>query len=182
MDCPSSRRPDGWGKHVHRLRLFCDGSHCLPACWDRPRPARGKSRRPRLASSRFWHQERDHDYEVPIANLSSEPQREPLCKQQQLDMEPFSDARLINTPSITLTPMAIVHGCPMGLALVLLFPLFALLAPLSRYTPMPMPILKFHAPPQCLACAHSPSQVQFRRQDVECQRRNSCRTHTRYSG
>jgi hypothetical protein len=64
--------------------------------------------------------------------------------------DPFNDARLIKTPSTSLTPMAIAHGCLMGLAFVLLFPLFALLAPLSRDTPMPMPILKFHAPLQCL--------------------------------
>ncbi|KAL3446313.1 hypothetical protein BJX65DRAFT_296340 [Aspergillus insuetus] len=64
--------------------------------------------------------------------------------------DPFSDARLINTPSRSLTPMAIAHGCLMSLAFVLLFPLFALLAPVSRNTRMPMPIPKYHAPLQFL--------------------------------
>ncbi|KAJ0413523.1 hypothetical protein BJY00DRAFT_319722 [Aspergillus carlsbadensis] len=68
--------------------------------------------------------------------------------------DPFSDARSINdtpSPSISLSPKAVAHGCLMGLAFVLLFPLFALLVPLSHYTVRPMPITKFHAPLQGLA-------------------------------
>ncbi|EAW15302.1 cytochrome and DOMON domain-containing protein [Aspergillus clavatus NRRL 1] len=76
------------------------------------------------------------------------------------DRDPFSNAssdcahsidELASSENYSLSTMAIAHGCLMSVAFVLLFPIFALLVPLSAV--MPMPVMVVHAPLQGLALA-----------------------------
>ncbi|KAJ5488461.1 hypothetical protein N7539_003351 [Penicillium diatomitis] len=67
----------------------------------------------------------------------------------------FTNARPLDdssTPQLQiLSAMAIAHGCLMAVAFVVLFPIFALLVPLSSF--ISMPVTTVHAPLQGLALA-----------------------------